>query len=164
MLPLYVLAVTFVVFRLAGAAGVSSLRDWRLSLRLALAAMFLLTASAHWGSKRDDLVAMVPPSFPAAELLVTFTGLCEIAGAVGLVIPRTSRLAAAFLAVLLVVMFPANVYAAQQGLSIGGRPVTPLPQRTAAQIAFIAATAAVAMRRAETKTDAASPATASDFS
>ena len=56
----------------------------------------------------------------------------------------TTRLAAACLAVMLVAMFPANVYAAQRGLSIGGRPVTELPLRTAVQIALVVASAAIA--------------------
>jgi hypothetical protein len=36
-------------------------------------------------------------------------------------------------------MFPANVHAARAKLSIGGRPVTPLPQRSAMQLVFLAA-------------------------
>ena len=62
-------------------------------------------------------------------------------------IARTSRAAAACLAILLIAMFPANVYAAQQKLSIGGEPVTALPLRTAVQIGLIAATGAIALSR-----------------
>jgi hypothetical protein len=32
---------------------------------------------------RADLVAMVPSAFPAPGLLVTFTGILELAGALG---------------------------------------------------------------------------------
>jgi len=92
-------------------------------------------------------VAMVPPAFPQPELLVTLTGILELAGAAGLVYGRTSRMAAIGLAVLFVAMFPANVYAAQQGLSIGGRPVTALPLRTFVQIVLIASAMAIAWRR-----------------
>jgi uncharacterized membrane protein len=108
--------------------------------------MFLITSTAHWGPKRADLIAMVPPFFPRPDLLVTFTGICEIAGAIGLMIPRTARLAAALLAVMLLAMFPANFYAARQGLSIGGKPVTELPQRTAVQIVLVIATVAIALK------------------
>jgi len=136
MIPLIVLAVTFTVLRLFRL-------EWRRALRYALAAMFFVTATAHWGDKRADLVRMVPPVFPNAELLVTLTGIAEIAGAVGLLFERTSRYTAIGLSILLVAVFPANVYAAQQQLSIGGRPVTGLPLRTAMQVVFIAATVAV---------------------
>lgn len=116
---------------------------WWTALRLALAAMFLLTASAHWGRKRADLVRMVPPRFPRPELLVTLTGIAEIAGAIGLAIPAVAPYAAAALSVMLVAIFPANVHAAQQRLTIGGRGVTPLVPRTLMQIVFLAATLAV---------------------
>src|ERR1700690_3526616 len=101
--------------------------------------MFLVTASAHWGKKRADLIRMVPPVFPKPELLVTATGCFEIAGAIGLLLSATTRLAATCLALLMVAMFPANLYASRQTLSIGGRPVTPFPIRTAVQLVFVTA-------------------------
>ncbi|HEY0139428.1 MAG TPA: DoxX family membrane protein [Thermoanaerobaculia bacterium] len=145
MLPMLIVLIAFTVFRLAGAAGVRQLRDWRVSLRYALALMFLVTASGHWGVRRADLVRMVPPAFPSPELLVTLTGLAEIAGAIGLLWTRTARLAAACLTLFLLAVFPANVYAARQQLTIAGKPVTPLPLRTAVQVGLVAATAAIAV-------------------
>jgi uncharacterized membrane protein len=82
---------------------------------------------------------MVPPEFPKPELLVTATGCFEIAGAIGLLLPTTTRLAATCLALLMVAMFPANVHASRQTLSIGVSPVTPLPIRTALQLVFVSA-------------------------
>ena len=139
MAPLIVLVVSFVVLMTAGRLGVRPLQNWVTSLRWALSLMFLLTASAHFGSRRPDLVQMVPAVFPNPELLVTMTGIAEIAGAIGLVIPRFAPLAAGALALLLVALFPANVHAARAGLEIGGEPVTPLVPRTLMQIGFIAA-------------------------
>lgn len=144
MLPLLVVLIAFTVLRTAG-VFVRHLADWRVCLRYALALMFLVTASGHWGARRADLVAMVPPSFPNPELLVTLTGLAEIAGAIGLVWTRTARLAAVCLTVFLLAVFPANVHAARQGLTIAGKPVTSLPLRTAVQIGLIAATVAIAV-------------------
>jgi len=146
MLPMIVVLVVFTVLRLAGALGVGALKDWRLCLRWALGLMLLVTASAHWGAKRADLVAMVPPFFPRPELLVTLTGIFELLGAVGLIYTPTSRIAAVALALLFLAMFPANVYAALHDLTIGGRPVTGLPLRTFVQIGLIAAAMAVAKR------------------
>lgn len=116
---------------------------WWTALRIALATMFLLTASAHWGKRRADLIRMVPVALPRPELLVTITGFCEILGAVGLLIPRAAPVAALGLTLLLIALFPANVRAARHGLTIGGRPATPLPARTAIQILFLAATISV---------------------
>jgi uncharacterized membrane protein len=139
MVPLIVLVTSFLALYLLGRVGVRALASWVTCLRAALALMFLVTASAHWGVRRPDLVRMVPPVFPDPELLVTLTGVAEIAGAVGLLIPRVAPWAAAGLAALLVAVFPANVHAARQALTIGGTPATPLVTRTVLQIVFLAA-------------------------
>jgi uncharacterized membrane protein len=51
----------------------------------------------------------------------------------------TATVAAVCLAVLLVALFPANVRAAREDLTIGGRPATPLPLRALLQLVFISA-------------------------
>ncbi|WP_437321242.1 DoxX family protein [Sorangium sp. So ce385] len=145
MAPLLVLSISFALLLILGRLGVRHLASWMTCLRYALAAMFLLTASAHWGSRRAELVAMVPPALPYPELLVTVTGVLEIAGAAALLVPRLAPWAAAGLTILLVAMFPANVHAARAGLTLGGSPVTPLVPRTLIQIVFLAATVAVAI-------------------
>ena len=147
MVPLFVLITGFALFRLAGRLGVRALDGWQPALRHALALMFLVTASAHWGRGRADLIAMVPPLFPRPDLLVSATGVLEILGAIGLAVPRTSRAAAICLILLMLAMFPANVYAALHGMTLMGKPVTPLPLRTAMQVVFIAAAAATLVRR-----------------
>jgi hypothetical protein len=89
---------------------------------------------------------MVPPVFPVPELLVTVTGVLQVLGALGLLIPRTAPWAAAGLALLMVALFPANVYAAREAMTIWrarGRPGGPPPLATAD---FIAALLASALR------------------
>ncbi len=135
MQPLIVLVAVFVVLVLPF--------GWWNALRTALAAMFFLTASGHWGRRRKDLIRMVPSVFPRPAVLVTLTGLCEIAGAIGLLIPRTARASGIGLALLLLAIFPANVRAAREEIAIAGRPATPLPLRTVIQIIFLVATVAV---------------------
>jgi uncharacterized membrane protein len=130
-----------------GRAGVTTLQNWRTPLRFAFAAMFFLTASAHFGSGREEMIGMVPPFFPRPDLIVLVTGLLEIAGGIGLIVPRTSRTAAAALALLVVAMFPANVYAALNDLTLLGKPVTELPLRTGMQIVFVAGLIALASSR-----------------
>jgi len=80
---------------------------------------------------------MVPAAVPNPELMVTFTGLCEIFGAVGLLLPPTRRVAAAALIALLLAVLPANIHAAHEGLTLGGAPATPLVPRIALQTVFI---------------------------
>jgi uncharacterized membrane protein len=135
MQPLIVLVTVFLLLVLP--------LGWWTALRIALAAMFLLGASAHWGKRRADLIRMVPAALPRPDLLVTITGICEILGAVGLLIPRVAPTAALGLTLLLIALFPANVRAARQAITIGGRNATPLPARTAIQVVFMTATIAV---------------------
>lgn len=139
MIPLYVLAAALLLFRASGLAGFAYFSEWHSSLQAATAVMLLVAASAHWGSKRRDLIRMVPSAFPKPGLIVTVTGLLEIAGAAGLLFPATSRIASICLAILLAAMFPANVKAARQSLTLGGRPVPKLPVRALLQLIFIAA-------------------------
>ncbi|BAH49764.1 DoxX family protein [Rhodococcus opacus] len=141
MEPLIALVAVTLILRAAGAAGIRRLRPWPVALRGGLAAMFTLTGMAHFIGLRAELVAMVPPSLPNPGLLVTVTGLLELAGAAGLLIGRTAPWAAGGLTALLILMFPANVYAAVEGLSTG--PFEALLPRTLLQIVFLSATLAV---------------------
>ncbi|MGW0506961.1 DoxX family protein [Micromonospora sp. NPDC003241] len=145
MAPLIALVAGTALARLAGLVGVSVLDGWHPALRVGLAVMFVLTGIAHFTGRRRDLIEMVPPRLPRPDLLVTVTGVLELAGAAGLLVPATARWAAAGLAVLMLAMFPANVSAARRKLTLAGRPVTPLGVRTALQVVFLAAAIAVAV-------------------
>jgi uncharacterized membrane protein len=136
--PLIVLIVALLLFRGLGAFGVAALASWHTASRLALAAMFCFTGIAHFNRTRASLVRMVPRWMPFPAQIVTATGILEFFGALGLVLPGTTTLAAIGLAALLVAMFPANVQTARQHLAIGRKPATPLWFRTLVQIAFIA--------------------------
>ncbi|KRF44102.1 DoxX family protein [Paenibacillus sp. Soil787] len=139
MIPFYVLIVSFTLFRLLGLFGWSYFDSWQTPLQGAVAIMLLVTASAHWGKNRQDLIRMVPAAFPRPSWLITATGGLEIAGAIGILLPATSRVASICLAILLIAMFPANVKAARERLTIGGRPTPKLLARTLLQIVFLAA-------------------------
>lgn len=69
--------------------------------------------------------------------MVTFTGICEILGAVGLLVPRTRHLAAVALIVFLLAVLPANIHAAQAGVTLRSAPATPIVPRVALQGLFI---------------------------
>ncbi|MEU1722525.1 DoxX family protein [Nonomuraea sp. NPDC005692] len=146
MVPFIALTGGFIVLRLAGLVGIDALDAWQPALRGALALMFVFTGVPHFlPSWRRDFVAMVPPSFPRPDLLVTLTGVLELAGAAGLLLAPVAPYAAIGLALLMVAMFPANVSAARRGLTLAGKPVTPLPARTGLQVLFIAAAVAAAV-------------------
>jgi uncharacterized membrane protein len=145
MAPLFVLTIGFAILRGIGLAGVDALDGWQPALRGALAAMLVLTASAHFGSRRRDLVAMVPRRLPRPEMLVTLTGILELAVAAAVLYDSTATWAGAVFAGLLVAMFPANVRASSSHLSIGGHPATPIGPRAVIQVVFLAAAIAVGL-------------------
>ncbi|MEO6463076.1 MAG: DoxX family protein [Candidatus Eisenbacteria bacterium] len=138
MAPLLVLVVVTLVARGLGALGVRPLRDWAAAARVGLAAMFVFTGVAHFNAVRADLVAMVPPFVPNPEFMVTFTGVCEFLGAIGLLVPGTRRIAAIALIVLLLAVLPANIHAARAGVTLGGSAATPIVPRVLFQAGFIA--------------------------
>ena len=140
MVPFGLLLVSLLVLRGLGALGVEPLSDWRNAAAGALALMFLFTANAHFTGTRRDLISMVPSVFPRPELLVSVTGVLEVLGAVGLLVPATRGLAGIGLIFLLVAMFPANVASARRGVPLRGKPPTPLPLRLSLQLVFIGMT------------------------
>nr|WP_307832329.1 hypothetical protein [Planomonospora sp. ID91781] len=140
-----VLVVSALVFRLSGALlGVARFGTWRVSAAHGLAVMLVMTAGAHFAPpgvtfmpNHADMVAMVPPFVPFPALVVYLTGVLELAGAVGLVLPATRRTAGICLALLFVLMLPANVHAALAGVTLAGEAATPLWQRIPEQILYI---------------------------
>ena len=55
---------------------------------------------------------IVPPFLPDHRLLVQISGVCEILGAIGLLIPFTRKWAAWGLVALYIAVFPANIFMA----------------------------------------------------
>ena len=100
--------------------------------------MFMFTGASHFSSMKTDLAAMVPPPLTGALWVIYITGVLELAGAAGLLVPGINRLAALCLVVMLLAMFPANVFAAVNGVTLRGQPATALWLRTPLQAFWIA--------------------------
>ncbi|APU43863.1 MULTISPECIES: DoxX family protein [unclassified Streptomyces] len=141
---LMLLAVPTVLFRLLGMFGVGRFATWRVSVLHGLAAMLVFTASAHFAPSdlgplpgHHDLVAMVPTFVPLPRVVVYLTGVLELLGAAGLVRESTRPAAGLGLAVLFVLMLPANIHAAVEHIALNGKPATPLWFRIPEQVLFI---------------------------
>ena len=112
----------------------------RLVVTIALAAAFVSMGVAHFvPASARTMAAMIPQRMRivSARRLVQFTGLCEIAGGIGLLIPVLHVAAAIALIVFLIAVFPANAYAAQHPEKFGAAAI-PFWPRLAAQVALIA--------------------------
>jgi len=142
MAPFIVQVVVTLVARLAV--------PWRRAIRIGLVALFLFTGASHFSSLKHDLAAMIPPPLTGQLWLIYVTGVLEIAGAIGLLVPTLRRTAAWSLALMLVGLFPANVYAALAGVTLGGSAATNLWVRTPLQVFWIALLVWDARRTGET--------------
>lgn len=139
MTPLVILVTATVLARLLGYAGVRMLSDWRAAARWGLAVMFAFTGFTHFTEMKHDYAAMVPPPFTGQLWVIYVTGLLEIAGAAGLLMHRTRRLAGICLLLLLLLLFLANVYAAMQGVRFRGAPPIDIWLRGLIQAVFLLA-------------------------
>ncbi len=137
MAVLIVLFGAWLVFRGIGALGVAWFGTWHESARFALVVMFVFTGIAHFTKTKHDMARMVPATFPRPMLMVYFTGICELAGAGGLIFSSTRLAAAVCLIFMLIGLFAANVKAAREGLMIAGKRATPLWLRAPMQALFI---------------------------
>ncbi len=71
----------------------------------------------------DAYIAIMPAYLPWPSQLVLLSGVAEIALGAGVLIPATGMAAAWGIIVLLILIFPANLYVAMNGLSyVGDKP------------------------------------------
>ena len=103
-----------------------------------LAAIFIIAGIAHFTFLRHDFAQIVPPIFSHKDGIVLFTGLSEILGGIGLVIPLFSRWAGISLILYLIAVFPANIYGARHKIPVLGRPHPSITMRLPFQILLIA--------------------------
>ena len=95
---------------------------WRDLVRIGLALIIAVSGVAHFVSPRP-YVQHLPDAVPFRGELVAITGIMELMLAAGLVGPRRFRRPAGIaLAAFLVLVFPANVYAAVSQVPIEGVP------------------------------------------
>lgn len=70
--------------------------------------MFVFAGAMHFIIP-GQYAAMMPPALPLHRALVYVSGALEIAGGIGLLVPRTRRAAGIGLILLLIAVLPANV-------------------------------------------------------
>ena len=118
LLMLMILVLPPALAWLSGAVGGPRF-DIRTVGVVGLSLLFVFTASGHY--VMPDLMAeMLPPWVPFRHVLVFATGLLELAIAAALILPRTRLLAGWAAIAVLVLFFPANVYAALNHVPMGG--------------------------------------------
>jgi uncharacterized membrane protein len=104
------------------------------ALRVIVAIPLAVSSIGHF-FRIATYASIVPPIFPHPEAWVIFTGILEFSGAVGLLLPTTARSAAVCVALLMIAVFPANIYAAHR--TVGGLHMPGVPVRLAMQILYM---------------------------
>jgi uncharacterized membrane protein len=95
----------------------------QIAVRLLLTALFLLAGTVHLRAP-ELFMPVMPPWIPFHRACILISGVCEILGGVGLLVPfRSVQLVSGWgLTLLLVAVFPANIYMAAAHIKVHGFP------------------------------------------
>ena len=88
-------------------------------LRALLAAFFILAGVMHF-LRPSFYMEIMPPYLPYHAELIYISGVCEILGGFGILIPAVRRPAGFGLIALLIAVFPANIYMATHNIENEG--------------------------------------------
>jgi len=102
--------------------------------------IFMVGAGANHFIAPDAYVGMMPAALPAPLTLVYVSGIAEMLGGLGLILPATRKLAAWGLVALFIAVFPANLNMAINHLPLGTTavPTWALWARLPLQVVLIA--------------------------
>ena len=98
----------------------------RFIIRILLGVLFLTAGTLHL-CRASLFVQIMPPWIPFHHACVIISGVCELLGGVGLLIPgRRIQIASGwFLTLLLVAIFPANIYMTLDHVPVNGKEISP---------------------------------------
>ncbi len=108
------------------------------TISLWLLAVFFIVAGVNHFLNPAPYLTMMPDYLPRPRELIVVSGVAEVLGGLGLLIPRLRVAAAWGLIALLVAVFPANVHVALHGWEGVAIPSWVLWARLPFQIVFIA--------------------------
>ena len=119
-MTVFVLIFVFTgILFLAKKLGVSSLESFKKCERIGTGMTFIFTGISHFVAP-DTFMKLMPPPIPEPLLMIYVSGFFEILGGIGLIVSRTKRFAGYGLILLLLAVFPANVYVARENVQLGG--------------------------------------------
>ncbi|MGD0930403.1 MAG: DoxX family membrane protein [Candidatus Korobacteraceae bacterium] len=133
-LPISTLVLTVVAFFVLARGRFISFGRWQEVLRVVLALPLFVSGVGHF-VRLEMFASIVPPIFPQREFLVILTGVFELAGGIGLQLSRSTRMASTCLGILMIAVFPANIYVANR--VVGGLHMPSVLIRTGVQALYI---------------------------
>lgn len=125
MLLLFIVVGTYGALSLLSKAG----GRWDLSRslrgRISLAMFFVFTGASHFYMP-EELARLLPASLPLRMEMIYVTGVLEILGAIGLLVPGLERLASLALIAFLLGVLPSNIYGAINHVDVGAHAAGPV--------------------------------------
>jgi uncharacterized membrane protein len=119
LLLLLLLVVPYLMLTLLGKWASSFRMAPAKRARVGLSLFFLFTSIGHF-IKTEEMAAMLPAAVPYRISIIYLTGIFELLGAIGVWIPRLTRLTGFLLILMLIAVLPANVYSAINRVDFGG--------------------------------------------
>lgn len=119
MTVFFIIIVLAIILQLAAKIGLNPNRQFRDNARIATGIAFIFTGVSHFLIP-EKFMEMMPPFLPAPHFLIYLSGVFEILGGAGLTISKIKQPAAAGLILLLLAVFPANIYVALNNVQLGG--------------------------------------------
>lgn len=119
MATLIILLISFCIAWLLNTFVLKNYFTWSFMGRIALAVMLLFTGSAHF-YKAEEMIQMIPEFLPNKIQWVHYTGLLEIAAAIGLLISRTAKWTSIVLIFFFLSILPANIIGSLKKVELGG--------------------------------------------
>lgn len=119
-MTVFVLIFVFTgILLLAKKLGVSSLESFKNCARIGTGITFIFAGASHFIIP-ETFMKLMPPFIPAPLLMVYVSGVFEILGGIGLTASTTKRWASYGLILLLLAVYPANIYVALENIQLGG--------------------------------------------
>src|SRR5215213_8300926 len=119
MTVFFIIIILAVILQTAAKTGINPQKNFWSNARIATGIAFIFTGVSHFMIP-EKFMEMMPPFLPAPVFLIYLSGVFEILGGIGLIISGTKHLAALGLILLLLAVFPANIYVALENVQLGG--------------------------------------------
>jgi uncharacterized membrane protein len=125
LILLLLLVVPFLVLTLLGWVNPKFRTASTTRARVGLSCFFVFTAIGHF-IRTEEMSAMLPPIVPYRRGIIYLTGALELLGAIGIWVAPLMRLTGICLILMLIGIFPANIYSALNHVAFGGHGSGPV--------------------------------------
>jgi uncharacterized membrane protein len=119
MTVFFIIITLAVLLHLASKIGLNPFKNFRENARIATGIAFVLTGISHFLIP-EKFLEMMPPFLPVPLFLIYLSGVFEILGGIGLMLSQTKFWAGIGLILLLIAVFPANIFVAWNNVQVGG--------------------------------------------